>query len=131
MIEHGGNWQGFACDISRYPDDNLTVVVLTNLDVSHSDPDLLAHVITGFVDPPLSPATLTPQVIAGARATLANLWPGGSLTLVKRFAPPDATAPLIAVFCLTKADSTLIGLVLIDPDGKISSFRFLPNREYQ
>jgi hypothetical protein len=56
VIEHGGSWQGFNADISRYPDDNLTVVVLTNLDAAHSDPDLMAHVIAGLVDPPLSPA---------------------------------------------------------------------------
>jgi CubicO group peptidase (beta-lactamase class C family) len=170
VIEHGGNWQGFTCDISRYPDDNLTVVVLTNLDAAHSDPDLMAHVIAGLVDPPLSPAklaaipdsqpeiaatlakvldhvvtgqdvrpffsttfasTLTPEAIAGARATLANLWPGGSLTLVKRLTPPGTSTPLISVFRLTKADNILMILVFVDPDKKISNFRFLPNREYQ
>ena len=38
VIEHGGAWQGFTCDISRYVDDNLTVVVLTNLDAGHARP---------------------------------------------------------------------------------------------
>jgi hypothetical protein len=37
-IEHGGAWQGFTCDISRFPDDSLTVVVLTNLDSGHARP---------------------------------------------------------------------------------------------
>jgi CubicO group peptidase (beta-lactamase class C family) len=32
LIEHGGAWQGFETQISRYVDDGLTVVVLTNLD---------------------------------------------------------------------------------------------------
>jgi CubicO group peptidase (beta-lactamase class C family) len=58
-IEHGGAWQGFTCDISRYPDDSLTVVVLTNLDAGHSRPELIAHVIAGFVEPSLMPAKLT------------------------------------------------------------------------
>ena len=31
-IEHGGAWQGFETHISRYVDDGLTVVVLTNLE---------------------------------------------------------------------------------------------------
>jgi CubicO group peptidase (beta-lactamase class C family) len=31
VIEHEGAWQGFETDISRYVDDQLTVVVLTNL----------------------------------------------------------------------------------------------------
>jgi len=32
VIEHEGAWQGFETEISRYIDDQLTVVVLTNLD---------------------------------------------------------------------------------------------------
>ena len=30
MQEHGGAWQGFASYIARYPDDRLTVAVLSN-----------------------------------------------------------------------------------------------------
>jgi CubicO group peptidase (beta-lactamase class C family) len=168
VIEHGGTWQGFSCDISRYPDDNLTVVVLTNLDAA--DPDLMAHVIAGLIDPPLSPSKLgaipdtqpeiaatltkvldhlatsqdvlpffsttfassiTPGATAGAKETLSNLWPGGTLTLVKRLTPPGTTTPLISVFRLAKGDNALMILVFVDPDGKISNFRFLPNREYE
>ena len=32
LVEHEGEWQGFETEISRYLDDQLTVVVLTNLD---------------------------------------------------------------------------------------------------
>jgi hypothetical protein len=32
MVEHEGQWQGFETQISRYVDDRLAVVVLTNLD---------------------------------------------------------------------------------------------------
>jgi hypothetical protein len=59
-IEHGGAWQGFTCDISRYPDDSLTVVVLTNLDAGHSDPAVIAHVVAGLADAPLLPPKLAP-----------------------------------------------------------------------
>jgi CubicO group peptidase (beta-lactamase class C family) len=69
-IEHGGAWQGFTCEISRYPDDNLTVVVLTNLDAGHSNPALIAHVTAGLVDLPLLPARLTP--IADTQPAIAN-----------------------------------------------------------
>jgi len=31
VVDHDGRWQGFDTQISRYPDDRLTVVVLTNL----------------------------------------------------------------------------------------------------
>jgi CubicO group peptidase (beta-lactamase class C family) len=40
-FEHGGAWQGFETHISRYIDDGLTVVVLTNLE--GAEPDLIAH----------------------------------------------------------------------------------------
>ena len=41
LIEHEGQWQGFETQISRYVDDALTVVVLTNL--AEAKPDLIAH----------------------------------------------------------------------------------------
>jgi hypothetical protein len=60
---------------------------------------------------------------------LLNL--GTDDTLVKRLTPPGTTTPLISVFRLVKGDNALMILVFVDPDGKISNFRFLPNREYQ
>jgi CubicO group peptidase (beta-lactamase class C family) len=48
LLEHGGAWQGFTMHISRYVDDKLTVVVLTNLDSDHSDPGKIAHRVAGF-----------------------------------------------------------------------------------
>ena len=79
-IEHGGAWQGFTCEISRYPNDSLTVVVVTNLDAGHSNPELLAHVVAGIANPSLLPAKLvaipdTQPAIAGTLAKL--LGPGG------------------------------------------------------
>jgi CubicO group peptidase (beta-lactamase class C family) len=73
LIEHGGAWQGFTCDISRYVDDALTVVVLTNLDAGR--PDYMAHVIAGLADSPLLPAKLTaiPDARPGTVAALASL----------------------------------------------------------
>ena len=41
LIEHEGQWQGFETQISRYVNDELTVVVLTNL--AEAKPDLIAH----------------------------------------------------------------------------------------
>lgn len=55
VVEHAGIWQGFTCFISRYLDDRLTVVVLTNLDGSHSRPLQLERVIAGLVEPALTP----------------------------------------------------------------------------
>lgn len=54
VIEHAGQWQGFNTNISRYVDDKLTVVVLTNLD--HCEPDQITHGVAAFYDPSLKPS---------------------------------------------------------------------------
>jgi CubicO group peptidase (beta-lactamase class C family) len=55
VIEHPGSSEGFTCQISRYVDDNLTVVVLTNLSAGHSHPDRMVHEIAGLINPALMP----------------------------------------------------------------------------
>lgn len=37
-IHHAGGWQGFSTNIERFPDDRLTVIILTNLGPPHSRP---------------------------------------------------------------------------------------------
>jgi CubicO group peptidase (beta-lactamase class C family) len=49
LIEHEGQWQGFETQISRYIDDELTVVVLTNL--ADAKPDVIAHGVAAFYLP--------------------------------------------------------------------------------
>lgn len=46
MIGHGGSWQGFKTQISRYVDDKLTVVVLANL--AEADPGKIAEHVAGI-----------------------------------------------------------------------------------
>jgi uncharacterized protein (TIGR03435 family) len=53
VIEHGGAWQGFTCSIVRFPDDSLTVVVLTNF--AAASPGQMAHTIAGLVNTSLAP----------------------------------------------------------------------------
>jgi CubicO group peptidase (beta-lactamase class C family) len=48
MVEHGGAWQGFTCHFLRYPDDGISVAVLTNSDSAR--PEQFAHVIAGIVN---------------------------------------------------------------------------------
>lgn len=55
VIEHEGAWQGFTTNISRYVDDKLTIVLLTNL--ASSQPDELTHHIAGLLIPELMPDT--------------------------------------------------------------------------
>jgi Beta-lactamase len=73
-IERGGGWQDYTCRISRYPDDNLTVVVFANLDAGQSNLGPMAHVIAGLSDPPLLPPKLEP---------IADTQPALTASLVK------------------------------------------------
>jgi CubicO group peptidase (beta-lactamase class C family) len=168
MIEHGGSWQGFTCDISRFPDDSLTVVVLTNLDSGHARPGLFAHVVAGLADPPLAPKKLTaiedthpellvplrklldrlaagedirdqtdttltaqmpPQRMKGIQGFLSTIWPGGTLTLVRR---EPANGITVSEYRLTKPDGiTRLIFFGLDADGKVGVFGTAPDEEYQ
>lgn len=167
-IEHGGAWQGFTCTISRYPDDSLSVVVLTNLDAGHANPGVIAHVIAGMVAPSLLPAKLavitdsdptiavevaklldqivagedirpqttaqlaaliTPEAAASVRKRLTAIWPGGTITLVKRDAGPKGQP--VSTFRVSKGSEATLIIYGLDADGKIGVLRIAPDREYE
>jgi CubicO group peptidase (beta-lactamase class C family) len=82
VVEHGGISQGFSCTISRYVDDRLTVVVLTNLDGGHAEPSYIERVVAGLVNPALMPKLATPikdtqpEIAAHVRTTLEAMLAG-------------------------------------------------------
>ncbi|HXN09389.1 MAG TPA: serine hydrolase domain-containing protein, partial [Candidatus Acidoferrales bacterium] len=90
VIEHDGAWQGFTCNISRYPTDSLTVVVLTNLDSAR--PDYMTQVIAGLADTPLLPKKLTaiadnqPRIAASLGSLLDTVSAG---TTIRSLASPE------------------------------------------
>jgi CubicO group peptidase (beta-lactamase class C family) len=165
-IEHGGAWQGFTAQISRYPDDRLTVVVLTNLDEDHSNPGLIAHLVAGLVNPALlarltaipdeEPAIagtlkevlneiaagrtpqlrltnpfapeMTAKVLEGMRERLAPLWPGGTLTLVKRERGDDGQP--VSTFRIRKGGEANLIIFSIDGSGKSARFEMAADREF-
>jgi CubicO group peptidase (beta-lactamase class C family) len=53
IVEHEGAWQGFTTNISRYLDDRLTIVVLTNCE--NGAPAEIAHHLAGMYVPQLTP----------------------------------------------------------------------------
>jgi CubicO group peptidase (beta-lactamase class C family) len=53
---HGGAWQGFKSYIARYPDDDLTVLVLANL--GQANPEALSDGIAAVIDRTLAPHEL-------------------------------------------------------------------------
>jgi CubicO group peptidase (beta-lactamase class C family) len=58
LQEHGGAWQGFTAHYARYPDDQLSVIVLTNLESGASNPEKIAHEVAALYVPALK---LPPQ----------------------------------------------------------------------
>jgi hypothetical protein len=50
VIEHSGNVYGFVSDLARYPDDQVTIIVLSNTDWEKPDEisrNLAAIVLAG------------------------------------------------------------------------------------
>ncbi|MEN3327489.1 MAG: hypothetical protein V7638_2296 [Acidobacteriota bacterium] len=52
LVEHGGAWQGFKSQISRYVDDKLTVVVFANQ--ARANPAKIAHGVAAIFNPELT-----------------------------------------------------------------------------
>jgi len=168
-IEHGGAWQGFTCEISRYPDDNLTVVVLTNLDAGHANTAVISHVVAGLslgalmpdklkAIPDTSPAIadrlrkllsqlvsgddvqaevtpqlagfLTPEARRSGVARLSKIWPGGTITLVKRQAPATPGGVEVSTYRVTKGAEALLIPFGINAEGKISVLGLAADREF-
>ena len=57
-FQHSGSWQGYNTYIARFPDDKLTVIVLTN--VNPSNPGLIAKDIAALYIPELRDKRLRP-----------------------------------------------------------------------
>ena len=164
-LDHTGGWQGFSCAIARYPDDNLTAVILTNS--RDADPGYMAEITAGFAEPLLLPPKLIPMPdtqpavamslvktldrltashdstsqspdVTGVRfipdskwlhRRLTNLWPGGTLALLKRIPGADPTDESASMFRLSKGSVTVMLYVESRPNGTISSLR-TADREY-
>jgi CubicO group peptidase (beta-lactamase class C family) len=47
-VSHDGAWQGFTMSLSRYLDERLTVIVMTNLDSDNSKPEEIADEVAGI-----------------------------------------------------------------------------------
>ena len=118
-ISHNGAWQGFTCSISRYPDDNLTTVVLTNLDSGHSDPDLIARVVAGLADSPLLPSKLTaipdtePAIATSLQKLLDQLVKGEDIR-------PQATAELAARMTAERVKAAQRTLSTVWPGARLT-----------
>jgi len=64
------------------------------------------------------------------RHRLANLWPGGTLALVKRMPAPNPAEEPQSVFRLSKGDDAVLIFIHSPSDSKISYLNTTPDREY-
>ena len=65
-IGHTGSWQGFKTALYRYPEFNLTVVVLANLAQAH--PGAMAESIAGILEPELRPPHMLSAPLPGPKS---------------------------------------------------------------
>jgi len=82
VVEYDGNWQGFQAVMSRYVDEKLTIILLTNLSLCRTE--RLGHTVAGLIDPDLEayPETISdsePGKTADFRAFLDDVSKGGGL----------------------------------------------------
>jgi CubicO group peptidase (beta-lactamase class C family) len=47
-VSHDGAWQGFTMSISRYVEDRLTVIVMTNLDENNARPEKIVEAVAAI-----------------------------------------------------------------------------------
>ena len=52
VIEHGGSWQGFKAQISRYVDDKLPIILFANQ--TRANQAKLTHDIAAIINPELA-----------------------------------------------------------------------------
>jgi CubicO group peptidase (beta-lactamase class C family) len=68
---HTGSWQGFRTSIQRYPESDLTVIVLANLDAALPAP--ISFAVAGILEPALRPPHLLPTSRTGPREPIHSL----------------------------------------------------------
>lgn len=70
-IGHTGSWQGFRTSIQRYPQFDLTVIAMANLDAAL--PEAITFGIAGILEPALVPPHLLPPDDEGPPVPAASL----------------------------------------------------------
>jgi CubicO group peptidase (beta-lactamase class C family) len=65
LIGHTGSWQGFKTSVQRFPGQDLTVIVLANLDAAR--PEAMSLAIAGLIEPALVPPHRLLKALPGPR----------------------------------------------------------------
>jgi CubicO group peptidase (beta-lactamase class C family) len=93
VIEHDGGYQGFASQISRYPDDNISVILFANIRDAHLG--AMAHQIAEMLNPKLKAKDLEPAITVGHRRLLQQMTDG---TPDRDLFTPEAAATIFPLF---------------------------------
>lgn len=138
-IEHGGNIRGFNSDMAYYPDDKLTIIVLSNMEGTAAKEILAQLASVSHGEPVVLPKVR--KVVTVDRQTLQayvgtyELEPGLDLVFSlegdKLMCQPTGQEKA-QVFAETDTDffakMAEIDIHFIrDPDGKVNAFTFLQN----
>ena len=96
---------------------------------------LLDEIVAGTdIRPETSPqlaALITPDMAKSAQQRLAKLWPGGTLTLVRRDKGPEGGPQWVSTYRLSKGGDAVLLVFGLGADGKIPILGLSPNREYE
>ncbi|HET7436279.1 MAG TPA: serine hydrolase domain-containing protein [Thermoanaerobaculia bacterium] len=134
LIEHEGAWQGFNANISRYVDDRLTVIVMSNLKSAKTQ--MLSHRIAGMFLPAVAPPHYAaindaePQITTLISNVMLSLAAGDSpldaFSAAGRAAFFPATAGMFASYLKPLGKPTHVQLVerTTVPEGRLYRYEF-------
>jgi len=96
---------------------------------------LLEEIVAGKdIRPEATPqlaADITPDSLKRWQQSLAKLWPGGTLILVKRDKGNEGEPQWVSTYRLSKGGDAMLLRFGLGADGKIPILHLSPNREYQ
>jgi CubicO group peptidase (beta-lactamase class C family) len=106
-------------------DPSIAVSVRSLLDQIADGTDIRSQIAADLA------GLVTSEDLASRRKMLAPLWPGGTLTLVKRHPADDARDGVISTYRLTKGHAAILVTYGRKPDGKIDDLRIYPDQVYE
>ncbi len=119
LIEHGGAWQGFKAQISRFVDDDLSVIVFANL--AQANPGQLANGVAQIIAPELKPKPIVDPDPAFSARTRELL-----IAVVEGKADMDRFTPEVQQALITSNDRVA---AFVKTLGPIQNFNLMDRLE--
>jgi CubicO group peptidase (beta-lactamase class C family) len=153
LVFHAGGFPGYSTDLLRYPDDDVTVIILANLHpvaLAEVSRDLSAIVLgETHVAPPVRRAAKVDPAVYDAYAGSYEINPGVALTVTregdqlavqatgqpKDFAVPESETTFFSRISPARlsfakdATGKIDRLIIHDPDRDIPAIRMVPGGE--